>query len=256
VDPVLKAEALAFADEHGYRAASERFGIPGGTLRSWKSRGSECVASAAPAGSDLDAVVRKLLRQAEVTHRTAMRCRESADRMLGDGKSTAIRDLSIAQGTFLDQAGKLRAAAKTLEDVRVRLNGEHARLMFAVIDVFLGGLAPRSSSAACRRLLAAIVTAAEGGEALSAPASLAAEAREELRLDLRRMGELALPAPDGDEELEPVDAEVVDPDPVVADDPDDDPVVVAPPQPEYVPEPRHRLAGYQPSISSHIRGGA
>ena len=37
---VDRAEVLAFADEHGTAGASERFGVPPGTIRSWRSRGT------------------------------------------------------------------------------------------------------------------------------------------------------------------------------------------------------------------------
>jgi transposase-like protein len=33
-----RAEVMAFADRHGNRAAAEKYGVPSGTVRSWRSR--------------------------------------------------------------------------------------------------------------------------------------------------------------------------------------------------------------------------
>jgi transposase-like protein len=33
-----RSDVLAFAERHGAKAASERYGVPSGTIRSWRSR--------------------------------------------------------------------------------------------------------------------------------------------------------------------------------------------------------------------------
>ncbi len=209
----LKERAVAIAAERGPGAAAKETGIPAGTIRAWRSRGAVAAADRpAPGPDDAASQLRKAARQ---TYLTAMEARRAVSRVIGEGKTTGAKDMALAVGILLDQTAKLEAAAERVEGDRVRLDEEKGHLMVAALTVFCEGLGiPFHAGSASRSLLAEVLRSAEGGEAMSAPEPLAAEAREELHAHVLREARPALPAPvEADEEEcveEPEDAEVVE----------------------------------------------
>ena len=235
-DPQRKAAALDVAAQRGVAAASRETGIPASTIRSWRSR--ERKADNAPALAQAPAYeptgredVDQLRQAAAETYQVAVEAREAARRAIRGGKSQGVRDLMVAYGVGLDQAGKLRAAADQLERDHVRMDHAEQERLVEIVRVAIRACGLPSTFE--RVIGATWRSALEGGE-ITAPAEDVERVRDELRRrfqgstppgitrvpcmpDVRKALELAGPpvaselaaAANSDDE-EVVDAEAVD----------------------------------------------
>ncbi len=152
VDEERKREVLVLADEVGVLEAARRSGVKASTLKSWRRRARAASASggtveSSPAmapGSSLSVAgsAEELVMMGRAMLATAQDAQRAAKRQIKLGKSTGVKDLSLAVGILLDQATKLEAAATTLQEKSGESDGRQLVLLVERLKGFLfeGGL--------------------------------------------------------------------------------------------------------------------
>lgn len=155
-DPVLKARALKLAEEYGPKRAAELSGVKESTLRAWRSRGASSTAATAvdstratrlpgampsePAAAQIGGTVGELVKMGRAMLKTAEKARKAAEVKIAEGRTAGVRDLSIAAGVMIDQAGKLEAAASRLEVLQVEITQAQGERLGHILRLYFGAL--------------------------------------------------------------------------------------------------------------------
>jgi hypothetical protein len=183
-DPATQSAVLQRAAEIGDRGASDEYGIPVGTIRSWRSRGKTSAtaadvgkSSASTRSIDPGKGAERTWRVAEAAVRKALELIESGD-MLGAQRAM------ITAGIAADKTGQLGEAAGRAEEREARLSVTHGATVAAVLVAFLDAvdLAPGS---AARAFIRDLLGRAGRGEPIAASPDLAGAAARELRQRIR-----------------------------------------------------------------------
>lgn len=221
--------ALARVEEVGLDQAASEAGVTVRTLERWHVKAAR-VAEAAPEqpsteitepgtnedpatapdddGVDLD---EQLRRTAAAARRAAEKAIARLDEALPQSRN--VQSIAVAIGVLSDKASMLERLLVEAEERKMRLAGDQAEVIAALLRAFVDALGLRGSKSAPRVIRALLTQASAGDVLVVSPADaevLQAEVRERHCAGLRRGIEaerLALPAPDDElVEADPVKA--------------------------------------------------